>query len=706
MTVPLTTSGPAWESSAWQELENVFAALAQLARSPVAPHVFYRSLLEQCTQALAGTGGAVWLRSSNGNMQPIAHMGWLTGESLVDEAERDAHESLLRHAATQGHVVCIPPRATLQGSPCINSTEHALLLAPIHVATPAIDNSDPEAAVSTTADHSRTTIALVELLLPADSSPARLRGSEQFLTAICELAADYHAFTELRCLRRDEQYRDQLLKLGRQVHRETNLSATAFAVVNEGRNVVGCDRLSVLVTRGRGCRLLATSGASRIERRGTAARGLEKLGELVRKTDEPAYYTDGQSDALPPVAAALEQHAEQSEARQIAAVPVPQPVPARPDHEERSAAHRRSKRPLFVLIAEQFDARDGELNHERLLEVAEVCATALNNALEYERLPFLWLLRPLGAVKRQVSEHLPRTALVIAAVAAMVAALVLVPAEFHIETTGTLQPVVKRDIFAPRSGLVEQVLVSHGEHVAAGQELVRLRDPALDLELKRVDGEWETAQRQLDAVRATRTNRAIRDANPADAYRLSAEEQQLEQRLANLQREMQLLYREREQLVVASPIAGRVLTWDVAPRLSARPVERGEALLTVADLSGPWQLELEVPDDRLGYLLAASKELQPALPVRFRLGSDDRERHTGHIVEISQMADLADAERSGATPTALVKVALDSLELSDQVRRDLRPGISARAQIACGKKSLGYVWLHDIWNTVLEWLRF
>ena len=43
---------------------------------------------------------------------------------------------------------------------------------------------------------------IIELLLRADASPATYRGCEQFLTAVCELAADYHAFDELRRLRK------------------------------------------------------------------------------------------------------------------------------------------------------------------------------------------------------------------------------------------------------------------------------------------------------------------------------------------------------------------------------------------------------------------------------------------------------------------------------------------------------------------------
>lgn len=324
-------------------------------------------------------------------------------------------------------------------------------------------------------------------------------------------------------------------------------------------------------------------------------------------------------------------------------------------------------------------------------------------------MPLGWLMRPLGVVKRRFVSHWPRFALAIAGIVAAVAALCLVPADLNIEATGTLQPVVQRAAFAPRSGLVEEVLVKHGADVKAGEPLLRLRDPALALETKRVSGELETAQRQIDAVRATKTGRAIRDANPTETYRLSAEERELDQRLTNLRRELELLDREHEQLVVTSPIAGRVMTWDVAGRLTARPVERGEVLVTVADLSSDWQLELDVPDNRIGHVLAAQQELGADLPVRFRLSSDDRESAAaaGHVAEVCRTADVA--VRPGATtpsPTVRVNVALDKRELGEAARNELRPGVSARAQIACGRRSIGYVWLHDIWDTIVGWVRF
>jgi multidrug efflux pump subunit AcrA (membrane-fusion protein) len=691
MSAPLTTTGADSAAGAWQELEDVFAGLGQLARSATTSEQFYRTLLEESIRTLSARGGAVWLRQVDGPFQTSVQLRWPAAEFGGNECVRRAHGELLADAAAAGRIVTVPSSSSGSAKESANPTELPLIVAPVR----------------STAENA-TTLAIIELLMPADASPATYRGCEQYLAAISELAADFHTFDELRRLRQGDNYRDQLIELGAQVHRQLDLAETAYTVANEGRRVVGCDRLSVLAARGSHSQLLATSGIAQVERRSAAARRLEGVAEMVRRTDEPAFYTDGATDAMPPIAAALEQHAEESHARQIAAIPVRPSADAVADDHAISAntTARRQESPRFVFVAEQFDARHANLHRDRLVEVAQVCASALDNAWEINRLPLGWLWRWMGAWKHQLSEHFPRTAVVLGAVAAAIAALVLIPADFNIDAPGILQPVVRRDVFSPRSGLVDEVLVQHGEKVTAGQPLVQLRDAELDLEIKKVHGELETTQRQIDAVRATRTNRAVRDANPTDAYRLSAEERELDQRLANLRREQELLNAEREKLVVTSPINGNVLTWDVGHRLSARPVERGEVLLTVADPTDDWQLELDVPDNRIGHVLAAQQESEPSLPVRYRLSSDDREVHVGHVMEICQTADVMPEANATASPTVLVRVALDPRQLADSQRSELRPGVSARAQIECGQRPLGYVWLHDVWDTAWEWLQF
>jgi multidrug efflux pump subunit AcrA (membrane-fusion protein) len=684
MPTPLSTSGTASGSHAWQELEEVLAGLGQLARSPLAPEQFYEQVLNECVRALSAVGGAAWLRSATGALRPAAHVNWPGKEIASNHDARRAHEAVLSIAAASGQVT---------------RTDGGALVVPVQIARD--ESNDADAAAGT--------VAILEIAPRADASPATYRGYEQFLTAVAELAAEYHAFRELNRLRQNESYRDELVQLSSLVHRSIELTPTAYTVANEGRRVIGCDRLSVLAAVGRRARLISTSGTSHVERRSAAARRMEELADLVRPTGDPAWYTDGQCDALPPIDAALEAHAEESHARRIAVIPLsrtPGGELAPASGNDSLASRANEEKPTFVLIAEQFDARSGTLEPERILEVAEVAATALYNALDVDRFPLRWLLRPIAEAKRKITDHFARSTMIAAIAAAAVAALVILPADFTIEATGTLEPAIRQDVFAPRSGLVEEVLAAPGADVAAGQPLVRLRDPQLELDLKRVHGEMETVRRQLEAARTTKTSRDIRDENPVELYRLSASESEFQQQLVNLESELALLNEERDKLVVRSPIAGRILTGDLAHRLAARPVERGEALVTVADLSADWQIELAVADDRIGHLLEAqAKEGTTALPVQFRLRSLDTS-YTGHVEKIGLTASVDPTDEAAARPTIDVVVAFDKNELNETTQRDLRPGVTARAEIDCGSRSLGYVWLHDIWDAAITWLRF
>ena len=78
--------------------------------------------------------------------------------------------------------------------------------------------------------------------------------------------------------------------------------------------------------------------------------------------------------------------------------------------------------------------------------------------------------------------------------------------------------------------------------------------------------------------------------------------------LLGLEQQEKVLRARQEELTLRSPLTGHI-TWDVEQLLAARPVQRGQALLTVANVDGPWILELQVPDDEAGYLLDAQSEL-------------------------------------------------------------------------------------------------
>jgi hypothetical protein len=101
-----------------------------------------------------------------------------------------------------------------------------LLVAPVRLRREGA--SDRNGVNDSAVRSAAATLAIIEILARPDASPSVYRGQEQFLIAVCELAADYHSSLELERLRKNDAYRDQLLRLGRVVHRQLDLQETAY----------------------------------------------------------------------------------------------------------------------------------------------------------------------------------------------------------------------------------------------------------------------------------------------------------------------------------------------------------------------------------------------------------------------------------------------------------------------------------------------
>lgn len=178
---------------------------------------------------------------------------------------------------------------------------------------------------------------------------------------------------------------------------------------------------------------------------------------------------------------------------------------------------------------------------------------------------------------------------------------------------------------------------------------------------------------------------------PEEKERLEGERQALEKEIESFQQQL-LLYRQKaEDLNVRSPIDGVVITWDLEQKLLARPLQRGQVLMQVADPTGPWRVELDVPEYRMGYLRQAQRELEENLPVSFILATDPGTRHQGRIEEVH----LAAEPRGEEGHAVLVKVSIDA-ETLEALRPNLHPRAAVQAKVYCGRRSLGYVWFHDL----------
>lgn len=669
------------------EIRVLVQEIAQLAQSDMPPDDFYAAFLTRVVSAMGAVGGAVWAVGESGRLRSAFQIG-LTQTGLDTAENRPAHGTLLKKALASNQAMLVPPQASAADSgDAGNPSDLLLVLAPLLVEKQAQ--------------------AVVEIFQRPGSGPTTQRGYLRFLVQMSDVACDYLKNRRLRQLGENQTLWQQLEAFVQAIHGSLDLQTTSYAIVNEGRRLIQCDRVSLALAFGGRCRIEAVSGLDTIDRRATEVKRLGQLATAVLKTGEPFWHL-GSDDELPPqIDGPLQQYVDLSHARLVAVLPLVPGLPAEAANGEGSAAAR-LRRPIGALIIEQLrDARASESLQMRSRLVAQHGTQALTSAIDHSSLPLLPVWRALGKATWMLrGRTLPKTLLLTGALAGGAAALALVPTDFEVAARGKLQPAMRREIFAQVDGVVTNVPVRHGDLVTPGTVLAELTNTNLELELATLIGRQTTNLEQVAAHQ-----RALLDNSSAAGVRLSASEEsrlsaeliQLRQEAVNIERELALFHEKQKQLVVTAPDAGQVITWKVEDLLQGRPVIRGQSLLTLADPAGPWELELYVPERRLKHMqkardaLAAGDETNADLAERspldvvFTLSSHAGSQFHGRVVEIEQSAEV----RGDDGNTVLVRVAIDKEQLPP-----LHDQTTVTAKLYCGRTSLGQAWFCDLIETV------
>jgi hypothetical protein len=627
-----------------QQIDLWVDELAALAQANLLPKTFYSALLDRAQAALAASGGAVW--EVVNRQASVLAQNQLPPAFLASDRAVERWRSALETGAT-----------TLR----LHAHETPLLVGSI---------PGPEGHVT-----------IIELLLP-DLPGDAMEGSERLLGVFREIAADFNRERELAALRQRGADRQQFDEFVLRIHDSLDLAAAAYAIANDGRKWIGCDRLSVFRCDQSRAKSLAISGVDQLDRRGAQVASLERLASAVARNGEPVEWPRPSVDLPPQIDQALQEHLDIAHCRRLIVAPL------RP-----RAAKDSGSEPAIrgVLIAESFDERRAEQGfRERTGDVARHGGAALLAALEHHDLPLLPLQVKLGRLLRRLQQRRIAVALFLAAALAVIGLLAVIPADLTIEARGTLQPQDRKHLFAPADGIVEKVQADHGARVGQGDPLLVLRDPRLDLDDSRVSGELQTAQARLIAVQTQRSSRSTSPDTREQGRELAAEEEQLKEQVRGLEAQHALLRKLRGELSIASPIDGVVLTWNTTELLQDRPVKQGQRLVTVADPSGPWVVELRIPDADLGHVLRAQAQSGRELPVSFLLATDPAITYRGQIERVAGATDVTED-----SPAALTIVRFDG-----QPPAGALAGTSVTARIHCGSKPIGYVWLHDLIDAI------
>ena len=668
-----------------QQIRAALMEIARLARSDIDQQGFFNTLLRTVLENMGAVAGLVWLVGDQGRVQPICHAG-MEHTGLSQEGEPQAEHGKLIHTLLQNPPgLLVPPRSTITD----------------HEGKPLASNPTDLLVIAAAVQSAGATVGLIEVFHQPNHDDVQ-RGYLHYLTEVAGEATVYMERRQLRTLGAQQTTLAQVDRFSRAVHETLDPVATAFVLANEARRIIGCDRVSVLVKR-RKLRLEAVSGQESVERRATAVQAIEALVRVVARAGEPLWHPDPGRELPPQIEEELENYIDESHATALAIIPLekPRPTPVvKPGGVDAvavaraEAAPKQAPEPIGALVAEWFSSSSFDGGQRARVDlVAEHGRVALANALAHTSLPFFGVLNLLGKSRvLTTARNLPRTVLALVALAAAVTALVLVPADLRLEGKGTLEPVHRRDVFAEIDGVVERLEsgLEHGAEVQEGQLLAVLRNTDLEVAITDILGRKASSEEQLVSTR-----RAILEDKKITAdekTRMAGRAAQLEQEIKSLAQQLELYAKKKKDLEVRSPIAGVIVTWQVRDRLLLRPVEKGQVLMSVADKTGPWELEVHMPDDRLGHVNRAAAEAQAAgreLEVDYIVATDPGTRHRGGVKEIHEQAEV----RGEQGNTVLVRVTIDPAR---HEKEELGAGASVTARINCGKRPLGYVWFHDL----------
>lgn len=705
---PDNSSGPDDDAirRAKQEIQSLVQELVAISKSDVEEADFYASLLEKSISALAAIGGVVWTLEE-GQPLKLQHQINLQQSGLAgNQTGQMQHGRLLTQLAKRGEPAIVPPHSgsafgdEQPDDAAANPTEYLLIVAPIR-SDKGVDG-------------------LVEIFQRVGAKSSTQQGYLRFLVQMCEIAGEYLKTRRLRNFVTKQSLWEQLEGFTASVHTRLDSRQTAFTIANEGRRLIGCDRVTVVLRKGSSYVVEAISGQDTFDKRSNVVSMLRKLATVVARSGEDLWYNGDSQNLAPQVEKAVNDYVDESHTKQIAVLPLREIDPLADD----KSRDRKQENMLGAIVIEQLvDGRTPDGMLQRVDVVRRHSATALTNAQSHEGLFLLPLWRLIGKSRVLVTaRNLPKTILASIILLAAIAAMWIVQWDFTVTANGKLLPETRAKVFAAVDGRITDVPVKEGQAVAKGETVATQRSSTLEDRRAELQGQINTNLQALRSEQIKLSNLDRARTSQADRLDIQGQISQINTKLATLRRQLEIHDEQESRLNITSPIDGKVVTWKVQELLRDRPVTIGTQIMEINDPTKDWELELEVPEAKMGHVQRQLKELRKSDPnaqlaVTFILATnvETADQLVGRVI-----ADAPSAEVNGDKGNSVrMRVAFDQAELlkltdatgsPDQAIADLKEqlkvGADVKAKIHCGREPIGYVWFHELWEFIQSRILF
>jgi hypothetical protein len=685
-----------------QRLDEV----GRMCEADVPVTTFYGEMLKRLLESLAAPAGAVWVRTTQGNLQLQFQVNVKeVGIDRSDEA-RQSHEELLRAAVAQPKPFHLLPHSGFgpaeEGRPAPgNPTDYIMLVVPILL----------NGQVS----------GLLEVWQSAHRPSQAIPGFLQYMGLMADLAARYQRNQMLGQMTGQQQLWTQLEAFARQIHGSLNPIESAYIIANEGRRLVECDRVSVAVRYGKRTVIESISGADVVERRSNLVQLMKRLCDRVIVWGEKLVFTGVKDDSLPPdVLAALDAYLAESPSKMLMVLPL---------HDEREGKEG-SKEPRktgrSALLMECFDpTAEAQQMVARLEVIGRHSAPALYNAVEHRRIPMRWVWMPMAKLQEGLGGKGKTIAtLVFVALTLLVSILILVPYPLKMDSTGQLVPVARRQQFVSTEGYVKEFYVHPGDRVPEGRVLALMFDRQLQKEVAALTQEIENARREKEEY----ANREGQGNDRKEKGHWGLEKEKQEGLRKSKELELQLLC-DRTNAIRDNPgyfylrapqfdaTERNLLTqsrreWTILDNsfegLKNREVKPSEPIMHLGANDGPWEIELKIPQKHIGQVLHAFERLDTnVLDVDFLVRSDTTRTFKGKLYrdKIGGMANPQRDDNNESEPVVFAYVSIDDdqIDPADRLPRELlRSGIEVHGKVRCGNHRMGYSLFYGVWEFLYE----
>ena len=664
--------------AARHRIQRLVDEIAALTKRDMRSEEFFQEYLNRVVQACDGKGGGVWLvgqRSAEGKneFQLAAAVEFESSLFQSDEVQRTNLLKVLAEVVKTRQPMVFAPDPQVQAA---------------MQASPPESNRTPYPFIHVPLLLKDQVLGVLQVWMQPYVVPANYAEFATFLTSLATHVEQHLQSRRLGSLVVETQRLQHVLKFTSDLAGSLDPLEVARLSSNYGRDLIGCERCSVLLLEGDRWRVMSISGQEVVEKKSAMVKAmsafvgahaakelvfLSKKELIARAESPPSANGHASHDDLSPAVRRTDEIdlAYFDLAHVVSAVIAPML-----DGE---------KQLVGAYFAESttegfFDSAAGSKEPASTTRLTEWLAThtgkSLRAAEDYHSLPFLSITKRMLATRRKLTgEKRRRSLLKIGAVFGILACVLLYPKMDRIDGDCVLTPMNRTAIVAEIPSSIEKVLVREGQHVKAGEPIAQLDTRKLETEL-----ETNTQERRRFNAEAERY-RALGDEAAANvAFLQVAVSDQNEKRINEL----------IASATLRSRIDGVVVTKDLELHVGEY-LQPGAIFAEVAALDA-WEAQIDLHEKEIGFV---EKELSKGpIDISFRLYSQGSHTFAEKLKDHSQISSQAIAREH----QNVFLITLKNIDVPPALQPALRPGLTGRGKIELGRRPLILLWSTRIWQ--------